>query len=84
MCAQEMTLYQKHTEKIFSTSKSAAQKAQFKFFLISEAQRNFHNELRNSVERKAISERHLRSKSATSLPPMKFHDTMQIPHFLRF
>ena len=55
--------------KIFLNSKSAAQNAQFDF-LISEAQRNFHNEICDSFEAQrnsAIAERHFRTKLKRNL-----------------
>ena len=56
--------------------------------LISETQRNFRNELFDSVEAQgnyATAEWHFRTSwSATQLPQMKFHNTKQIPHFLKF
>ena len=57
-------------------------------FLISEAQRNFRNELFDSVEAQhnsAIAEGHFRTKlKRNTIPQLKFHNTMQIPHFLQF
>ena len=56
--------------------------------LISEAQRNFRNELFDSVEAQrnsAIAERHFRTKLKRNLTSQsKFYTTMQIPHFLQF
>ena len=54
-------------------------------FLISEAQRNFRIELFDSVEAQrnsAIAERHFRTELKRNLTSaIKFHNTMQIPHF---
>ena len=58
-------------------------------FLVPEAQRNFCNELFDSVEvqrNSAIAERHFCTKlrSAIQLPQLKFHNTLKIPHFCDF
>ena len=70
----QLTLYQKRSATIFSTSKSSAQNAQLNF-LISEARRNFRNELFDSVDgqcNSAIVERHFRTKLKRNLtPPIK-------------
>ena len=54
-------------------------------FLISEAQRNFHNELFDSVEAQrnsAIAERHFRTKLKRNLTSaIEISQTMEIPHF---
>ena len=56
-------------------------------FLISEAQRNFRNKLFDLAKAQgnfAIAERYFRTKlNATYLPKSKFHNTKQIPQFLR-
>ena len=68
----QITLYQKRSETIatiFLTYKSAAQNAQFNFF-ISEAQRNFRNESFDSVEAQrnfAIAERYFCTKLKRNL-----------------
>ena len=49
-----------------SNNKSVAQNAQFNF-LISEAQRNFCNDLFDSVNRNSIAERHFRTKLKRNL-----------------
>ena len=57
-------------------------------FLLSEAQRNFRNELFDSVEAQrnsAIAERHFRTKLRRNpTSQSKFHNAMQIMHFLQF
>ena len=57
-------------------------------FQISEAQRNFCNELFDSVEAQrnfAIAERYFYAKSKRNLTSaIEFHNTMQILHFLQF
>ena len=69
---------------IFVISKSAAQNAQF-IFLLFEAQRNFRNELVDSVEAQrssAIAQRHFCTKLKRNLTSaIEFHNTLQIPRF---